>query len=74
MKRVVDSKREQSKRQSSLKETVHMALTLEISSSVQTWSPLILESRQLLIDRCLKVTFFCLSFTEVIYVSQHSVC
>ena len=36
----------------------HMALTLEISSSVQTWSPLILEPRQLLIDRCMKTFSF----------------
>ena len=40
-------------------------VTLEIRASVQTWSSHILESRLLLVDRCLKNTFFFgLSFIE----------
>ena len=37
-------------------------VTLEIRASVQTWSSHILESRLLLVDRCLKNTFFFLAF------------
>ena len=42
---------------------------------VRTWSSHILESRQLLIDRCLKsILFSYLSFIKAMYSSQPSVC
>ena len=42
-----------------------LAVTVEIRASVQTWSSHILESRLLLIDRCLEnILLFWLSFTE----------
>ena len=56
------------------KESVHqsqkvegniLTVTVEIRASVQTWSSHILESRLLLIDRCLEnILLFWLSFTE----------
>ena len=42
-----------------------LTVTVEIRASVQTWSSHILESRLLLIDRCLEnILLFWLSFTE----------